>query len=610
MDLFPHEQIRPEQEKLLNSVRRAVNEKRNLIVHAPTGLGKTAATISPVLEYALEKNLTVFYLTSRHTQHRIVIDTLRKIKETHRVAFTATDMIGKKNMCSMPGAQLMHSSDFSDYCKSAREKGSCSFYELTKKGNALTFDGKALISELMLNSPINAEDAIGKCISRKLCAYYLSLALAEKSQIIIGDYNLIFNPSIRTKLLGQVQKKLDQCIIIVDEAHNLPDRIRNNMSTILSSPLIKAAIHEAKSSGANELIPYLNSVQEILNNLAGNCEGKEDLVERFEIMSKLKGYDEIIESLEAVAEGVRIEKKRSFLGSVSKFLQDWKGPDDGFARILTISDKAIKLSYKCLDPSIVSEPVIKEAHSTIFMSGTMNPTEMYKEVLGIDRCGEEEYASPFPKKNKLSLIVPMTTTKFTARNEMQFRNIAVLCSKIIELIPGNCAVFFPSYQMKDDISKHLSVMTKKTVFSEVQRMTKQEKAEFLEKFKSYNNAVMLAVASGSFGEGIDLPGVLKGIVIVGLPLKPPDLETKKTMEYYQELFGKGWDYGYIFPAINKALQAAGRCIRSEKDRGVIVFLDERYEWPNYRRCFPDNYVTSLNFEREIKEFWDNQITKE
>jgi DNA excision repair protein ERCC-2 len=157
MDLFPHEQIRPEQEKLLKAVEKAVAEKRNLIVHAPTGLGKTAATISPALAYAMEKNLTVFYLTSRHTQHRIVIDTLKKIKEKYRISFTATDLIGKKFMCPVPGMQLLHSGDFSDYCKSAREKSSCSFYEMTKKGNGLTFDAKALISDLILNNPVNVE---------------------------------------------------------------------------------------------------------------------------------------------------------------------------------------------------------------------------------------------------------------------------------------------------------------------------------------------------------------------------------------------------------------------------------------------------------------------
>ena len=607
MRLFPHEQIRPEQEKLLDAVKKAVESKRNLIVHAPTGLGKTAAAIAPALEYALEKNLTLFYLTSRHTQHKIVIDTLRKIKEIHRVAVITTDLIGKKFMCIVPGVQLINSSDFSEYCKSAREKGTCEFYEKTRKSNGLTVDANALISDLIVSNPLNAEDVIHECHSKKICPYYLSMAMAAKSNVIIGDYNLIFNPSIREKVLKQIQKKIEECIIIIDEAHNLPDRIRSNMSVSISNINLKNASIEAKKTGFDNAIPYLNAMQDILKNLAENAEGKEELVMRDEFSNKVKllgDYDAIVESLESAAETIRIEKKRSFIGSIANFLRDWRGPEDGFARILTITDKFVKLSYKCLDPSVVSEKLMKEAHSVVLMSGTMNPTEMYKEVLGIERCDEAEYISPFPKKNKLSMIVPITTTKFTSRNEMQFRNIAAICLRILELIPGNCAVFFPSYQVRDEISKHLSNSTKKTVFSEIQKMTKQEKAEFLKKFSSYGNAVLLAVAGGSFGEGIDLPGVLKCVIVVGLPLKHPDLETKKTMEFYQEMFSKGWDYGYIFPAINKALQAAGRCIRSEKDRGVLVFLDERYEWPNYRRCFPENYITSFDFEKKIREFWN------
>lgn len=608
MKLFPHEQIRPEQEKLLDAVKKAIESKRNLIVHAPTGLGKTAAAISPALSYALEKNLTVFYLTSRHTQHKIAIDTLRKIKEKYKIDLVATDIIGKKFMCPVPGIQLLHSSEFSDYCKSAREKKTCKFYEKTKKGNDLSFDAKAMLSELQQSGPLNCEDVIESCSKKELCPYYESVAIASESSIIIADYNLIFEPAISKKILGLMQKKLEDSIVIVDEAHNLPDRIRNNLSIVLSNSIIKLAIKEAKKFGFDELIPKLNVIQDVLNFFASNAEEMEEFIEKEDFIRKINlsvNYDELAEELEEAATEIRSKKKRSFIGSIARFIEAWKGPDEGFTRILTVSDKTTKISYKCLDPSIVSGPIIKETYSMIFMSATMNPTEMYKEVLGIDRCDEAEYKNPFPEQNKLNLIVPLTTTKFTQRNDIQFKNIAVLCRKITELIPGNCAVFFPSYELKDKISNFLATSTKKTVFSESQGMTKQEKRELLEKFSSYKNAILLAVTGGSFGEGIDLPGVLKCVIVVGLPLKKPDLETRKTMEYYQEMFGKGWDYGYIFPAINKALQAAGRCIRSEKDKGVIVFLDERYEWPNYRRCFPDNYIICLDFEKRIKEFWNN-----
>ena len=610
MKFFPHEKIRPEQEKLLKAVEDSLAKKRNLIVHAPTGLGKTAATISPALEFALDNNLTVFYLTSRHTQHKIVVDTLRRIKERHSISFTATDIIGKKNMCPVPGIQLLRSSDFNEFCKSSREKGLCEHYAKTKSDKKLTVDAKAVISELTMRSPVHAEDAMELCSSKRLCPYYISTEFASGSNVIIADYNIIFNEHIRTALFSQIQKSLEKCIIIVDEAHNLPDRIRSNMSERISSIIIKNAAREAKKFGHEKIIPCLNSIQEILGLLAEQIEeGNERLVEKDEFFRKVKDYDEIIKELaEAFADVIK-QQKRSWIGSVIKFLEAWKGPDEGFTRIISIAKSqmpVVTLSYKCLDPAVVSEPIVNEACSTIFMSGTMNPTEMYKEVLGIRNCDEAEYESPFPEQNRLNLIVPITTTKFTARNDFQFQNISKICSEIVNSIPGNAAIFFPSYDIKDKVNASFSTLSKKTVFSETQGLAKQEKKELLEKFSDYKTkggAVLLAVASGSFGEGIDLPGILSGVVVVGLPLRVPDLETKQTMQYYQDNFGKGWEYGYTFPAINKALQAAGRCIRSEKDRGIVIFLDERYIWPNYLRCFPDNYEVTKNYLPKIRGFF-------
>ena len=139
-------------------------------------------------------------------------------------------------------------------------------------------------------------------------------------------------------------------------------------------------------------------------------------------------------------------------------------------------------------------------------------------------------------------------------------------------------------------------------------MSKKEKTDMLERFKKYNKsgAVLLAVVSGSFGEGIDLPGdLLKAAIIVGLPLQVPDLETKALIQYYDEKFSKGWDYGYLFPAMNRAMQSAGRVIRSETDKGAVIFLDERYAWPNYYRCLPmnENIEITRNYKKRIEAFF-------
>jgi len=154
---------------------------------------------------------------------------------------------------------------------------------------------------------------------------------------------------------------------------------------------------------------------------------------------------------------------------------------------------------------------------------------------------------------------------------------------------------------------HLTKLLK--IIIEKQNLSKEEKEKILEEFKSNKDkgAVLLAVAAGNFGEGIDLPGdFLKGVVIIGLPLEKPDLETKELIDYYEEKYGKGFDYGYIFPAITKCLQNAGRCIRSETDKGVIIFLDERFAWENYHRCLPEDmdFKISKVYEDRISSFFN------
>jgi DNA excision repair protein ERCC-2 len=280
------------------------------------------------------------------------------------------------------------------------------------------------------------------------------------------------------------------------------------------------------------------------------------------------------------------------------FLSGWLGPDKGFSRILSLNEykdkKNIMLSYRCLDPSLASTVVAEHALSTILMSGTLTPTSMYHDLLGFPekRTEQKELGSPFPKHNKLTLVVPETTTKFSQRDEKQFQEIAKICSNITNLIKGNSAIFLPSYFLLDQVNRYFSELSEKRIIREVPRLSKEGKHDLLEEFKSQSKegAVLLGVASGSFGEGVDLPGdLLKCVIVVGIPLQKPDLETNELIQYYDNKFGHGWDYAYLYPAILTSLQNAGRCIRSETDKGVIVFLDQRYAWPRYKNCFSKDH---------------------
>ena len=613
--LFPHEKIREVQNELIKEVNNCIKNKKNLIVHAPTGIGKTAGVLPMALSYALKNKSTVFFLTSRHTQHKIAIDTLKKIKEKHKIDFTAVDLIGKKHMCPVPGTNSLYSYDFAEYCKSQREENKCEFYSNIKNKSKLTPKTEMVLRKLKEIMPCDVEKVIEICAKEKLCPYEISMLLAKEACAVITDYYYIFSPSIRKTFFQKTGKELENSILIVDEGHNLSKRIIDLLTQKLSTIILRRGIKEAKKYGLTDTAEYLTAIKEVLEQLAGDVK-EEKIIKKEEFLEKVKlieDYETLISNLEFAAEEIREKQKQSYLGSIANFLTAWAGEDKAFARILSKRDAMrfpiITLSYKCLDPSLLTSEIVNKAHSTVIMSGTLTPTSMYQDILGFekDKTIEKEYTSPFPSKNKLSLIVPETTTKFTKRGQEEYRKIAEIAAKIVNMVPGNSAVFFPSYQLRDDIFHYFDPLCKKTIFLEKQILNKNEKEELLERFKSYKDtgAVLLAVTHANFSEGIDLPDILKCVIVVGLPLQKPNLETGKLIEYYDQKFGRGWDYGYIFPAITKCLQGAGRCIRSETDRGVIVFLDERFAWENYKKCFPPDsnmFVTKL-YEDRIKEFF-------
>ncbi len=613
--LFPYDKIRKIQDKMLIRVSDAIKNKKNLIMHAPTGIGKSAATIAPALKYAIENNKTVFFLTSRHTQHIIAISTLKKIKEKYSLDFSTADIIGKKWMCCMPGANLLYSHEFQEFCRHQVENKLCEFYDnvKSKKTNA---EAKLAVDGLKNISPSDVEKVIEICKNKNLCAYEISMLLAKDAKVIVADYLHIFHPSIRENFFKKTGNKIENSIIIVDEAHNLGERVREMMSQKLSTIMIKRAIKEARKHKFDEIIEELNEIKNILEGFSSelSIDKNQKLIEKNEFIEKIKKikeYNELIAELEFAADFVREQQRQSYIGGVAAFLEAWNGADEGFARILDYREGAfpiITLSYKCLDPSVVVSEVVRTAHSVICMSGTLTPTSMYRDILGFgENCDEEIYENPFPGKNRANLVIPETSTKYSKRNHEQYKRIAEICSDIVNMVDGSSLIFFPSYSLRDMVNDYFSSKCKKTIFFERSKLNKEEKTKLLEEFKKYKNAgaVLMCVASGSFSQGIDLPGILKAVIVVGLPLEPPNLETLKLIEYYDNKFGKGWDYGYILPAITKSLQAAGRCIRSETDKGIMVFLDERYAWNNYFRCFPKDWEMKVtkDYSKVIEEFF-------
>ncbi len=596
-DYFPHSEVREGQDKLIEDFLEALKTGKVLLAHAPTGLGKTASTLSVALKEAIEKKKIVFFLTNRHTQHKIAVQTLKEIKKKLSEPFYCADLIGKRWMCNQEISSVF-GSEFNDYCKAIVEKGECEFYNKARKKEGLQVEAEAFLSFLKKQGPLHTEELIDFSKEKRMCSYEMAVALAKKAHVIIGDYNYLFNPFVAATLLNKLGKELGDVIVIVDEGHNLPGRVTDMLSNNLTSNMIKNALIEAKKYGYKGAIVWLQEIMQVLTSLGDFAEddrNKEKLVDKELFLSKMANicdYEQLINEFELAADEIRKKQRRSYLGGIASFLEAWQGEDEGYVRyIIEHRGKygpVISLNYSCLDPGIVTRDVFSQVHAGVVMSGTLKPTFMYKDLFGIKEVIEKEYLSPFPPENKLTLVIPETTTKFTLRGEAMFRRIAHHCSEVSELVPGNIAIFFPSYFLRDTISPFIESPKKR--FWEKSSMTKEEKEELLDEFRKEkdNGGILLGVTGANFAEGVDLPGdLLKGVVVVGLPLAKPNLKTKKTIEYYEQKFGRGWDYGYTYPAFSKCIQSAGRCIRSEKDQGIVVFLDERFAWRSYFNCFPE-----------------------
>src|SRR3989344_3241848 len=318
-NFFPYGTIRDGQKEFIDDLGQVFREHKILLAHAPTGLGKTASALAVAIEEAVANKKKVFFLTNRHTQHKIAVDTLKEIKEKTGINVSCVDLVGKRWMCSQEIAGVF-GNDFNEYCKAIVEKGECEFYNKIRSKNNLTVEGKFLIKGLEKSEPLHNGELITIGKENTMCSYEIALALAKNAQVLIGDYYYIFNPFIRSNLFAKLELAIEDIILIVDEGHNLPTRIMEMMSNSLTSNLLINGIIEAKKFSYNGLIIWLRELNAILIALAVfNQSEKELLITKDQFVSRvnlLVDYDELARQLELAADEVRKKQKRSYLGGI------------------------------------------------------------------------------------------------------------------------------------------------------------------------------------------------------------------------------------------------------------------------------------------------------
>ncbi len=605
---WPFDRVRAGQAEFLEDARRAVADGKHLLAHAPTGIGKTAVALVATLEAARSQGKLVLFLTSRQSQHRIAIETLKRL-EAKGTQIAAVDVIAKRSMCLQEGAPSFGRA-FHEFCDLKVKTRRCSFFMR---------DNRAVVAALHQRT-LHVQELVQASAACHVCPHKVAMDAAARADVIVCDYNYVFSDILKT-FLDRLGRPLKDLILVVDEAHNLPDRIRSHLCGDLSlTDLLRAAkeARELDPETSHQLLGVAKSMDRFLMGLHGErVARKEEFIDIVEAglrhgLGRRTGYVDLLQMvLWAGEEGVRRGHTTS-LPEVAEFLQRWRDVDEGILRLVVPGNEG-KFAFRLLDPSILSRAVFDRVHASILMSGTLHPAEMYADLLGIapERQRIRAYGSPFPRENRLLLVHPDVTTLYARRTSGMYDLTAREIVRITSGVAGNVAVFFPSYELLGEALERIrSAPLPKKLLVERPDWDKAHRDGALEALRiarTNGGALLLGVQGGSLSEGVDYEGnLLAAVLVVGLPLSPPNVEVEALKDYYTRKFGigKGYDYAYVFPAVNKVLQAAGRPIRSERDRAAVILMEGRLLTPKYSRCLPPDFVpkASASPAREVQKF--------
>jgi DNA excision repair protein ERCC-2 len=617
--LFPHKRVRKGQLRFLDDVHSAVSEGGLLVAHAPTGIGKTASALVPAIQHALDEGRLVMFLTPKQSQHRIAIETLRSMNARSGEGIRVVDVIAKQAMCPRVDSGMHHAA-FHEFCRNQVRMGKCGLYRRPNKAVV-----KAIQSKIM-----HVHELRRMAKRAGVCPHRAALDAATGANVMVCDYNYVFVPELAEAIVNRMERGWEDIVLVVDEAHNLPDRAREAASGTLTQYLLERAAEELKG-GSGHLRKVILDLNVRLDDLSTRMPKGEEmviepgpLVEAVEaaLASSLEpmGYDDLVEHLKETGRDLSSEEELagSAVTEVAAFLEGFPQGTETVLRTLSV-DGGPRLNYRLLDPSVITRERFDSVHAAVLMSGTLWPVRMYADLLGLDasRVRHGEYRSPFPPGNRLVLVTPGLTTKYTARGPEMYARIAGAVSDVVRSTPGNVAVFAPSYALLGSIRGPLEgggrkAMGGKELLMEERGMGKRDRealTDKLEDLKTGRGGVLMGVQGGSLSEGVDYIGnLLSAVVVVGLPLAPPSKEVDALVTYFDGKFGKGRgeEYGYVNPAMNRVVQAAGRLIRTEKDRGVVVLMDERFLHRRYLGTFPPDWTPEAadDLGVQIEEFFE------
>ena len=615
---FPYSEVREGQGEFVRRAYRALIKGNTLFAAAPTGTGKTVSALYPAMKALGDgKCDKVFYLTPKSTTANAAKDCL-ELFCSQGAKIKAIILTSKEKSCPC----RMICRDNMEMCEMA-------------KCNKLA---EAVMATHAQNRCVITIDDILKIASLyTVCPYELELAYSELCDVIICDFNYLFDPVV---YIRRFFTEGGRFAFLVDEAHNLVDRSREmysaelslaDIDSLLTSNAIGAVsklretLPAAKKDLYELLYPYLKD--EMRKDEDMNDVGAAHLSyipsKMYEItqgmLSTLEDEEKQNQRSRDNERSIRLKTIRTLLYKVKKLAKAMESFDTGYRLFIFYANGQLSVKVFCIDASQQIQERIAKGRGAVFFSATLSPLEYYKSVLSQDRYAESmEVESPFaPEQLSVSIM-----DRISLRYSERARTLPAVCRVIAATLSakrGHYMVFAPSFEYAEMIYNEFSAKYPKIkCMLQTKAMSNSEKNEFLSSFAedSGNYLVGFCVMGGVYSEGIDLAGdSLIGAVVIGIGMPSLSYEREAISDYFEEKYESGKQYAYIYPGMNKVFQAAGRVIRREDDRGVIVLIDDRFADPIYKKSIPSlwkglQYVSDAkDLRAELDKFWSQYNAK-
>lgn len=575
---FPYGEYRPTQKQLCAAVYRSIEAKEPLFLQASTGIGKTISTLFPALKCIGNNTIDkIFYLCAKNVTAKTAIDTMQSINQIS--AFQTIHVTAKDKICFLEERDC--DPDKCSYAKGYYERNKDAMQALLNKYDLIT---KKEVQEIAR--------------SHHVCPFELSLDTLLYCDVIICDYNYAFDPKVYLKRCFDEKHRYT---LLVDECHNLVDRSLSMYSGELQLSQIEVMKHVSCSDklvvkGLNTLCDRLQDLYDPENEYVYDEENDTNILNA---CHSLHNYLQVYLKNHEDAD----PKWNDLYFLIGDYIRISDYYDEHYYCLIHSVVDDVTIKQYCMNASNPLRKIYEYVHNVVFFSATLSPLRYYQNMLGGNESDKAyDFPSIFPKEHTLSIIHRTLSTRYQHREDTLLEVVESIYAAIMGK-KGNYLVFAPSYVYLQAIYELFTTLYPS--FSTIMQKSDQseeDKQAFLQAFQSNDqHLVGFAILGGMFSEGIDYLGEqLIGSIIVSVGMGTPTKEKELMKAHFDSLNLDGFSYAYRYPGMNKVLQAAGRVIRSAKDVGFILFLDERFATPTYLSLMPQTY-RNAHYVRRAKE---------